>query len=1727
MTRARVTGLRVAAGVLLLASALIVVGERASAQAPDTTPPRLVSVQTNTAGTHIILTFSEDIAASPLVYLASDLFNSMPSDFLRAIMNVTIDGQRDLLIHAETSGKQLSFQITQPAITSVQQVRISHDNIFAMNYPGLIIDRAGNPLTSFGEQVVENRSTIPGGPSPRQGPVLSTDAITLTEGGTTTYTVELPSQPTGQVTVNVQAMPYVVSARPGTLTFDGDDWDEPRTVTLTAGADSDSFHSWAVVGHTYSDAHIGRSSSFARVVVDDTDPPLSVTGTSTILHAENAAGSLATYSVNSIATIRWGVYGADKDAFAIGSGGELLFMAPPDFEQPADVDGDNVYVVAVLAADGSSTGFAFVTVAVTNVAEPPKFDGTATIREVPENSPVGAAAGDPVAANDMPTYSLEGTDAGSFDIDTATGQITTRSGVTYDHETKSSYSVTVKAEDGNGATDTIAVTIKVADVNEPPIFADSTTDREVAENTAAGGNVGAPVSASDEDGDNLTYTLAGSDADSFDIVSGGQIKTRTGVTYDHETNPSYVVTVGVSDGKDASGEADRTVDDTTTAFITVTDLNEAPAIGGPLVASFDENTTGGVATYTADDVDAGDTFEWSLEGPDRSVLAVDSSGRVEFQSPPNHEARHPVYSVVVKATDAAGLFDTRALAVTVRDVNEPPVLTVVSEADPLEYAEDTLVTNPVARYRATDPDVDDTVIWELSGTGADAFSITNGVLKFLAPPDYEARSPVYRVTVRASDGTLDDSRAVTVAVTNVEEPGTLTLSSSQPRIGIELTAELEDPDGVESTTWTWERSTSRGSGGWTVISGAAGSTYTPTVDDQDHYLRVTVDYSDGHSTGKRLPVISDFTAQPVPATNRPPTFPGAVPFMEVRENAAGGTTVGSPVRADDAEGDPLIYSLHVGGAGSDPPFVIHRTTAQIRVADSAVLDHERDDSYMVTVTAADSSNGLGILLFIIRVADVNEPPVAQDDNVTVAEDEVLTIGIDDLVANDGDPDEDDSLTITRRTNSSHGHLTGDTNANTITYTPNANYHGPDSFTYTVSDGQYPATATVRVSVIPVNDEPVFPSGQIARRVPPGAVGRTDVGAPVTATDVDGDSLRYRLSHGSSAFAIDEFTAQISVTGNVPLDTQKPYTVTVTADDGNGGLARVEVTITVSEVRIRPPVVIIGDGFGGGGGGPSPSDRDFEWNVKRDIEELTGGHDGATGMWSDSVTLWLAHNGHGPNDAIYAYDLETGERVEEREFELDERNGAPRGLWSDGRTMWISDSGRNRLFAHDLASGERLPERDLDLDGRNGGARGIWSDGETMWVLDGGRRDALFAYDLESSVLLAEYALASPNGDPHGLFFDGVTFWVSDHGAKRLFAYRLKAGEDGEDELERNRGEEFPNTVLSRASNNSPRGIWSDGDVMYVADQSDDKVYTYNMPDAIDARLASLSLSGVDIGEFSPRREEYEGVVGEGVTETTVQAEAMQRRTTVVIDPPDAAEEAEGHQVALEGVEEITVTVTSADGSRKKTYRAHFPETGWDPARDPWPHCLRGAVSEGFSLVVYEGGSVEDLAGCAESQDIAAFYALHEGVYVSYLLGAPDFVNEPFHELFADGLPAITPLVASSNGPPSADRFGGDLDAAGQPWPVCLRGRVSEGFSLVVYEGGSVEGLLACAESLDVTAVYVLADSDWVSYILGASDFVNQPFRELYPDGLPPMVPLVAKSTGPPAAGAGADAAAEN
>ena len=1463
-----------------------------------------------------------------------------------------------------------------------------------------------------------------------------------------------------------------------------------------------------------------------------------LTGDTPVTRDEHGGRLVGAYTAPDLdaAIITWSLAGVDAGAFVIGDGGLLNFRVAPDYESPADANRDNVYFLTVQAGDDSQTISLAVTVTVTNVDEPGVLSLSSAEPQV--GSPLTATLSDPDGVQST-TWTWERSTSRSGPWADVTGA--------FDRTTTSVYTpvtgdfgyylrATAAYTDGHGPNKSeVAVStnsvLAAPVVNNPPAFTETNPTRSIAENAQADALVGGRVTATDPDqGNTVRYEFALPVPTLFTIDGGsGQIRVKTAETLDYETAPSYIVTVKALDSSNAS--------DTVQVTIEVTDVNERPVVrrsSGTGPFSIVENSGTDVGAFEATDPE-GQGVTWSLATTgDHGRFEIDAAnGALSFKEAPDYESSDlgsdEAYNVTVRATevddgDTQTLELTGRLAVTVRitNVNEAPVITGPETVDWNENRAGTIAT-----YRATDPE-GVAVTWSLQG-GAGVFMITSaGALSFTTAPNYEVESS-YTVTVRASDGTNTPNHDVTVTVTDVDETEKLKLSARRPFIAIAYTAAFEEGtgDAVQSPMWAWERSPN-GASSWDDITGATAATYRPVGADRDHYLRVTASYNDGHGQGRKtLQATSELPTLPDIPNNRPPTFPsplftGGATGLSVDENAGVRTVVGLAPQATDFEGGSLTYSIDVSGFTVDPPppFEINANSRQIRVADGAALDHEDQDTYSVTVTAEDEYTATGTATFDITIEDVNERPVAvADPSVTTEEDMPVTF---DVLGNDTDQDDGDTLTVSSTTQPRRGSVVLDTNTQMLTYTPAENDHETYTFMYTASDGTLSSLpAQVTVTVNPVNDAPAFAAAPAERSVPENAQPGANVGVPVTATDVDGDLLGYRIP-GAPEFEIDEQTGQITVAAGAALNVAlSPYSVTVTADDGSreaNATATVDVTITVTA---GPPIIIItgGGGGGGGGGGPSPSEVDFEWTVKHDIKELDGGHDTPTGMWSDGATLWLAENGAGAADAIYAYDLKTRERVEDREFALAEANRAPRGLWSDRQVIWVSDSGRNRLFAYSLDHGARLEERDIALAERNSDARGIWSDGETMWVLDG-RADRLFAYNLESGELLAEYALASTNGDPHGIWSDRVTVWVSNHDPKRLFAYRLPAPEgpaaEGAEphDLERVRDEEFGE--LSRASNNSPRGIWSDGDFMYVADESDDRVYTYNMPDAIDARLASLSLSGVDIGEFDPGTTEYEAMAAEGVTETTITASAIQRRTDVAIDPPDAdGDDTNGHQVALQDLGEITVTVTSADGSRKKVYRVQFPETGWDPIRDPWPHCLRGALSEGFSLVVHEGGSVEELVSCADSRGIVAFYVLHDGAYVSYILGAPDFVNAGFLELFPDGLPPVTPLVAGSNGPPSADPFGDDLEDGGQqPWPQCLRGDIAAGFSLVVYEGGSVDELVVCAQSRDVTALYTLSEGEFVSYILDAPDFVNQPFRDLFAGGLPLMTPLVARSGAP-------------
>ena len=173
-------------------------------------------------------------------------------------------------------------------------------------------------------------------------------------------------------------------------------------------------------------------------------------------------------------------------------------------------------------------------------------------------------------------------------------------------------------------------------------------------------------------------------------------------------------------------------------------------------------------------------------------------------------------------------------------------------------------TGAVATLTAVDPE-GESIVWSLEDTGDDQdFDIENGVLTFKSSPDFEdpkgggdnGTDNTYVVTVQASDGGEDTTatEVVMIKVTNVEEPGTVMLTTLQPQVGVAIMATLTDPDDIEgdnltSVSWQWYRGNSEIVGA-TDGAGAIMSSYTPTIGDVGSVLRATAMYDDGEDEDK-------------------------------------------------------------------------------------------------------------------------------------------------------------------------------------------------------------------------------------------------------------------------------------------------------------------------------------------------------------------------------------------------------------------------------------------------------------------------------------------------------------------------------------------------------------------------------------------------------------------------------------------------------------------------------------------------------------------------------------------------------------------------------------------------------------------------------------------------------------------------------------------------------------
>ena len=271
------------------------------------------------------------------------------------------------------------------------------------------------------------------------------------------------------------------------------------------------------------------------------------------------------------------------------------------------LESDVAYDVQMRAGSAQGDGAWSYTATETPSSDAPYFlEGAATTRSVDENATAGTPVGSPVTARDpsIPaetlTYTLSGTDAGSFDIASTTGQLSVATGATLDHETTPSLSVIVTATDPvttgdpTADADSIAVTITVTDVDEPPTLTGQASV-EYAEN---GLLPVATYTATDPEGEqSLTWSLSGADSGDF-TISNGVLSFNAAPDYEQPAdaggNNVYEVTVEASDGTTSPATLDVTV--------TVTNVDEVHTLTESFrVSSYAENGTGPVAEYTVSD----------------------------------------------------------------------------------------------------------------------------------------------------------------------------------------------------------------------------------------------------------------------------------------------------------------------------------------------------------------------------------------------------------------------------------------------------------------------------------------------------------------------------------------------------------------------------------------------------------------------------------------------------------------------------------------------------------------------------------------------------------------------------------------------------------------------------------------------------------------------------------------------------------------------------------------------------------------------------------------------------------------------------------------------------------------------------------------------------------------------------------------------------------------------
>ena len=737
----------------------------------------------------------------------------------------------------------------------------------------------------------------------------------------------------------------------------------------------------------------------------------------TIMYAENGTDPVANFTAVDPEgrQVTWSMLSAagDNEDFNLKDG-VLSFKESPNFEAPADADTDNVYELTLTASDGTVTTDETVMVQVTNVDE-----AATTVIEVELVQPregemvtvvYADSVGNPyVSALGVANDSIVDPDMGKDDGDTTA----------------------IPAEDvswqwSRGTTRTGTFT-PITESENP------TRDAAVYDVIDADRNYFLRVTATYEDGHDEGKTLTATSLRAVQRLRADVVPPAFPADFDTST-PTVLdpPSVEIADGAEAGSN-----------------------VGNPVVATR-ETAEGEILTYSLVQAPGGTPAHADLFQIDRLTgqVSVGIGKTVNPASDGNSNVPDPKgdsFTVQIEATDGVpeneeSTGDMVVMTITVTATDEDPVF--INGDTSHEFAEIPAGTTPEAdalnvyTFEAYDPE-DGAVTYTLSGTDADKFTtaaddvLTGGILTFANAPDYENaadenKDNVYEITVKAAatsdtnadgDATTDpeelsNSIDVTVTVTNAQDPGSLSMSARQPRIGVPISAiNLSDLDGrVTNVAYQWSRSEA-GSAGTPLTDadcatttdwedaegdGANTDTYTPELDDDGKCLRARATYNDPEGNGNAEVPSTEVVEK---ARNLQPMFGDEIGPRYVVENAAEDAVViaaESGAAADAVADDDRVIatdildaddtdngSISYGLSGPDANyFDINNdpTGGQISIsaAGAGKLDYETRRTYTVTVTATDLEGLNSSTRVTINVVDVNEGPEIERGNLAVS-----------------------------------------------------------------------------------------------------------------------------------------------------------------------------------------------------------------------------------------------------------------------------------------------------------------------------------------------------------------------------------------------------------------------------------------------------------------------------------------------------------------------------------------------------------------------------------------------------------------------------------------------------------------------------------------------------------------------------------------------------------------------